>query len=183
MPLTREVAEEKTLVARTNGLWTFNGTSTLDPEGHPHIGLTMGEDLGPERGGATGGPKQMRHFRWDGSGWVGGHSTALPIGNGDLIASSPRNARFLLDYRNASRDGVISWWESNDGGATFAQGDVLLEKPKSGFAISAFIRNAHPDARVIVAEIPGGSNWRRMYLVGDNGPIARPASGSQILED
>ena len=40
-----------------------------------------------------------------------------------------------------------------------------LDSPVS--AASAFIRNAHPDARMIIAENPEKSEWRRMYLVGD----------------
>ncbi len=178
MPLTREVADEKALVARSNGLWTFNGTSTLDPAGHPHIGLTMGQDVG----GPTGGPKQMRHFRWTGEEWVGGHATALPIGNGDLLAPSSQHVRYLLDWRTPARDGAISWWESRDGGETFALGETLLQKPAVGFAISAFIRNAHPDARAIVAQYPEGTTSRFMHLVGDNGPIRRPRSEATVLE-
>lgn len=173
MPLTREMAEEKALVARSNGLWTFNGTSTLDPSGHPHIGITMGEDLGPEKGGATGGPKQMRYFRWTGSAWAGGQPTQLPIGNGDIMADSNTHARFLLDWRTPSRGGAISWWETRDGGKSFALGKTLFEKPGVSFQTSAFIRNAHPDARVIVAEYPKGTSKRFMYLVGDNGPVPR----------
>ena len=173
MPLTREMAEEKALVARSNGLWTFNGTSTLDPSGHPHIGITMGEDLGPEKGGATGGPKQMRYFRWTGSEWAGGQPTELPIGNGDIIAESNTHARFLLDWSTPSRGGAISWWETRDGGKSFTLGRTLFEKPGVGFQTSAFVRNAHPDARVIVAEYPKGTSNRFMYLVGDNGPVSR----------
>ncbi len=173
MPLTREMAEEKALVARSNGLWAFNATSTLDPAGHPHIGITMGEDLGPERGGSTGGPKRMRYFRWTGSAWVGGQPTKLPIGNGDIIADSSTNARFLLDWSTPSRSGAISWWETRDGGESFTLGKTLFEKPGVGFQTSAFIRNAHPDARVIVAEYPKGTSNRFMYLVGDNGPVPR----------
>jgi hypothetical protein len=42
--------------------------------------------------------------------------------------------------------------------------------------LTAFIRNAHPDARIIVA----GNNradkddYREMYLLGDDGPVKRP---------
>ncbi|WP_395344270.1 hypothetical protein PN836_005750 [Ningiella sp. W23] len=88
----------------------------------------------------------------------------------------------------------VAWWESNDSGLSFQAGDELLQfgeykvepsersdkRPKSlsnldspGSAASSFIRNAHPDARIIIAEKPEGTDYRRMYLVGDNGAIAR----------
>ncbi len=179
MPLTREIAEEKALVARSGDLWSFNASSTLDPKGRPHIGITMGEDIGH----VTGGPKQMRHFRWDGEEWVGGHSTALPIGTGDIDVPGQNHVRFLLKSQTDDRNGIIAWWESFDGGQTFAQSEVLLRRPNAGFAISSTIRNAHRDAQVIAAEIPRGSVNRRMYLIGDSGPLGRPKSDATLLNN
>ena len=169
IPLTREAADDMALVGRSAGLWTFNGSSTLDSAGRPHIGITMGEDIGEQ----AGGPKQMRHYRWSGEEWVGGKSTSLPVANGDLEVSPDGKIRFLIRWQTPERDGVISWWESKDGGATFEQGQTLLQRPQANFAISSFIRNAHPDARIIVAEIPRDTTSRRMYLLGDNGPVRR----------
>ena len=169
MPLYREDAEAMTLVARSGDLWSFNGSVTLDPLGRPNIGITMGEDIG-ER---AGGPKHMRHFRWTGEEWVGGHPNTLPISNGDLIAPTENDVSFLLRWRNSQRDGFVGWWNSNNGGESFEQGEVLLRRPNANFAISSFIRNAHPDAQVIVAEIPPGTNDRRMYLLGESGPVRR----------
>lgn len=169
MPLYRQDAEEMTLVGRSNGLWSFNGSVALDPLGRPNIGITMGEDIGEK----AGGPKHMRHFRWTGEEWVGGHPNTMPIGNGDLEAPTADSVRFLLSSRDSEGDGIVSWWHSNNGGQSFEQGETLLERPNSSFATSAFIRNAHPDARVIVAERPPGTNDRRMYLLGDNGPVRR----------
>lgn len=169
MPLNRVQADQYALVARTNGLWTFNGSATLDPQGNPHIGITMGSDIGQK----AGGPKQMRHYRWTGSEWVGGHSTSLPIANGDLIAHSDQHIRLLLESNDASGDGIVAWWESTDGGRSFARQREILRRPAADFAISSFIRNAHPDARLLVAEIPRGTHNRRMYLLGDGGPLER----------
>ena len=39
--------------------------------------------------------------------------------------------------------------------------------------ISALIDNPHPDARIIVGEKEEGTDFRKMYLLGDNGPIKR----------
>jgi len=48
MPLTKEEADEKTLVTRTDGNWTFQGVLDLDPDGNPHLGITIGEELEKE---------------------------------------------------------------------------------------------------------------------------------------
>jgi len=47
--------------------------------------------------------------------------------------------------------------------------------------ISSLIENAHPDARIIVGEKEEGSDFRKMYLLGDNGPIKRNKENT-ILE-
>jgi hypothetical protein len=169
MPLTRADADQKALVARSDGLWTFNGSVTLDEAGHPHIGITMGRDVG-ER---TGGPKTMRHFAWTGRAWSTGTDTGLPVAEGDLLVSGTKDVRFLLSSREAGRDGVVAWWESSDGGRHFVKSREWLRRPQAAFAISSIIRNAHPDAQVIVAEKAPGSDLRRMYLLGDSGPIKR----------
>lgn len=174
MPLTREVAEEKTLVARSGDLWSFNGPVTLDSKGYPHIGITMGEDLGVSK---TGGPKEMRHFRWTGSEWVGGKPGILPISNGVITADDPLNVRFVLASQNQTGDGTVSWWESKDGGSSFKRTRELLRRPNANFAISSWIRNAHPDAQIMVAERLHGTDRRNMYLLGENGPVPRSVRG------
>lgn len=173
MPLTREVAEKKTLVARSGELWSFNGPVTLDNKGYPHIGITMGKDLGVSK---TGGPKEMRHYRWTGSEWVGGKPSILPISNGAIAADNPENVRFLLATQNQTGHGTVSWWESTDGGSSFMRTREWLRRPNANFAISSFIRNAHPDAQIIVAERMRGTDRRNMYLLGDSGPVGRSSS-------
>lgn len=42
-----------------------------------------------------------------------------------------------------------------------------------GLRLSRFIQNAHPDARLLVAETKGGTDYSRLYLIGDRGPIKR----------
>ena len=48
--------------------------------------------------------------------------------------------------------------------------------------ISSLIDNAHPDARIIVGEKEEGTDYRKMYLLGDNGPIKRPKKEAQVLK-
>lgn len=189
IPLTKEEADEKTLAVDTGEKWTFNGSTKLDTEGNPHIAAYVGEDIGWQ----IGGPKHARYFRWNGKEWTGNFDSGLPIGRGDFL-SSGQNVRFLLSGVDPTIDKtIVRWWESEDGGANFTAGQELLQfgdyfvevpsnsnRPKSlsnldspGSAASSFIRNAHPDARIIIAEKPDGTDYRRMYLVGDSGPIAR----------
>ncbi len=189
IPLTKEDADEKTLAVDTGDKWTFNGSTKVDAASNPHIAAYVGEDIGWQ----IGGPKHARYFRWTGDEWVGNFDSGLPIGRGDFL-SSGENVRFLLSGVDPSIDKtIVRWWESKDGGATFTAGKELLRfgdyfvaeepnnpRPKSlsnldspGSAASSLIRNAHPDARIIIAEKPDGTDFRRMYLVGDNGPIER----------
>ncbi len=177
IPLTREVAEEKTLVARSGDLWSFNGPVTLDNKGYPHIGITMGEDLGVSK---TGGPKEMRHYRWTGTEWVGGKAGVLPIANGAIVANDPEDVSFLLASRSDDGDGIVSWWRSADGGMSFKQTREMLRRPNVSFAISTFIRNAHPDAQIMVAERLAGTDRRNMYLLGESGLVQRPKSETGI---
>ncbi|GAC02962.1 BNR-4 repeat-containing protein [Paraglaciecola chathamensis] len=190
IPLIKEVADEKALVVDTEDLWTFNGTTKVDAQGKPHIAAYIGEDIGWQ----IGGPKHATHFTWNGEKWVGQLESGLPIGRGDFLTDG-NNVRFLISGIDPITEKTrVGWWQSDDSGMNFSKGEDLLRfgdftgtpdkheqpRPKSlsnldspGSAASSFIRNAHPDARIIVAEKPERSNWRRMYLVGDNGPIKR----------
>ena len=190
LPITKDVADQKALAVDTGDMWTFNGITKVDAKGTPHINAYIGDDIGWQ----IGGPKRASYFAWDGENWVGDVKSGLPIGRGDFLVEG-QNVRFLLSGIDPETDKTkVQWWDSQNSGLSFAPGDILLEfgdfagepskemagRPKSlsnldspGSAASAFIRNAHPDARIIVAEKPKESEWRRMYLVGDKGPIGR----------
>ncbi len=169
MPVTREYAEQKTFAVSTGDRWTFNGSAHLDSLGYPHIAMNVGEDLGEK----TGGPKQTSHYRWTGEEWVGGTSVSNTESRGDFVVKSPDEVSYILGYKEGS-DGVIAWWDSSDGGVSFSKGKELLRRENAGWAVTSIIRNAHPDARIVVAEKPRGTDWRRVYLVGDRGPVQRP---------
>lgn len=169
LPIEREQAEDMALVADTGDLWTFLGSTSLDAEGNPHIMANVGADLGLK----TGGPKRPTHFRWTDQEWIGDLSSGLPVARGDLLVASPNEVSLLLAYRDDQGDGEVSWWHSTDGGKSFQRGDVLLRRKRTGFAISSLIRDSHPDARALVAGIESGTDLRKMYLVGDRGPIQR----------
>lgn len=177
MPVTREYADEKTLAARTGDLWTFNGSTHLDSKGYPHIAMNIGEDLGEK----TGGPKRTSHYRWTGEKWVGGHSIVQVESRGDFLVNSPEELSYLLAYKEEDH-GVVAWWRSEDGGEAFSKGPEVLRREGAGWAMTSIIRNSIPEARVIVAEKQKGSDWHRIYLLGDRGPVERLKSEAGQLQ-
>ena len=174
VPVTKDYADEMTLVVDTGDLWTVRGVPALDPAGKPHATFEVGEGMGLNHGG----PKQTQHYRWTGQEWVTGGSTELPASAvGDMLVSSPVDVSLLLDGDE------VAWWHSTDGGQSFKKGETLIKHKRTRFTLSSMIRNAHPDARVIAA----GNNraekndFREMYLLGDHGPVKRlKAEASQI---
>ncbi|CAM3971089.1 MULTISPECIES: BNR-4 repeat-containing protein [Pseudoalteromonas] len=174
LPITREVADQKTLAFNTGEKWTFNGSVHLDAKGHPHLATNVGKDLGYK----TGGPKQTTHIRWDGSNWIVNDAVnvAAVASNqdtrGDFMVKSPDEVSFILEFKDGD-DGVISYWNSNDAGKTFDKGNELIRRKGANWALTSIIQDGHPDARMIVAEKQKGEANRRVYLIGDNGPVKR----------
>lgn len=177
MPLTKEMADAKTLVTNTGTDWTFQAITDVDPNGNPHVGITVGADVGEKKSAS----KQMQYFRWNGDSWVQNKSTNFPIGSGNLEVKSANNVSLYLTEKNENGIGEVSRWDSFNSGETFKKEAVLLERENANFAISSLIENAHPDARFIVAERQSKTNDRRMYLLGDNGAIKRLKKEAQIL--
>jgi len=172
MPLTREVADEKAKVLDSGELWTFNGAAALDPEGKPHILMNAGKDIGR----ITGGPKQVKHIRWDGTSWVGGN-TVSPMGaRSDLDVKSLTDVSLYMSYKDKNGDAVIVRRDSDNAGQSFDKNKQLFRYGKGSFAISALIENAHPDARMLITPRTSGTDLKNMYLIGDNGPVPRRAS-------
>ena len=169
MPLTKEMADEKALVKEIASDWTFQGVADVDKNGNPQVCVLVGPDIGAKRSG----PKHLQHFRWDGKTWLHNQIANLPKGNGDLEVKSPTEVSVYLESKTTDTIGEISRWDSFDGGASFKKGDIFLRRENSSFVISSLIDNPHPDARIIVAEKKSGTDYRKMYLLGDNGAIKR----------
>jgi len=181
IPLIREEAEQKTLALSTGELWTFNGSVNLDDAGHPHIAMNYGVDVGQ----ITGGPKLTHHIRWDGESWSDGHKIngqESGISRGDFMVSSPDNIRYFLSDNDGS-DGVVAIWTSTDGGESFSKTKELIRRPNASFATTTVIKNSHPDARVIVGERSQSTPDRKIYLLGENGPIQRPLADATLEKD
>lgn len=177
MPLTKEMADAKTLITNTGSDWTFQAVTDVDPNGNPHVSIEVGADVGEN----TSASKKMRYFRWDGAQWIQSKNTGLPLGGGDIEVKSTKEVSMYLDSKTDTNTGEICRWDSVDMGETFTKGSVLLSRKNAGFAISSLINNPHPDARIIVAEKVKGTDYRKMYLLGDNGPIQRTMKEAQIV--
>ncbi|SFD27915.1 BNR-4 repeat-containing protein [Algibacter pectinivorans] len=179
IPLTKEMADEHTLVREIAEDWTFQGIADVDPNGNPQVCVLVGPDIGENRSG----PKRIQHFRWDGKMWLKSENKDLPRGNGDLEVKSSNEVSIYLESVTNEGVGEISRWDSFNGGASFKKGTVFLSRKNASFVISSLIDNPHPDARIIVGEKISGSDYRTMYLLGDNGPIKRDIDEAKILKD
>jgi len=169
MPLTKEMADEKTLITSTDLDWTFQGVTDVDPKGNPQVIMLVGPDIGEKRSG----PKRLQHFRWNSQAWIKSKNSDLPRGNGDLEVKSAKEVSIYLESDTNGDVGEISRWDSFNGGESFNKRIVFLRRKNSSFVISSLIDNPHPDARIIVGEKEEGSDYRKMYLLGDSGPIKR----------
>ena len=169
MPLTREVADEKAKVVDTGELWTFNGAAALDPEGKPHILMNAGKDIGR----ITGGPKQVKHIRWDGTSWIGGETVSPLGGRADIEVKSMTDVSLYMTYTDENGNAVLVRRDSTNAGESFDDNELLFSKGKGAFALSSLIENAHPDARMIVTPRTSDKKLKNMYLIGDNGPVQR----------
>lgn len=203
LPITKDLADEKALAVDTGELWTFNGSTKIDAKGNPHISAYIGKDIGWQIGGPKNASYfSWNGTQWVGnfdSGLPIGRGDFITTSTQD----NSNEVNFLLSGVDVQTNKTsVRWWNSRDSGMTFIKGQELLSfggdtvinksdkdniepdnknaRPKSlsnldspGSAASSFIHNAHPDARIIIAEKPEGTDYRRMYLVGDNGPVVR----------
>ncbi|EWH08846.1 hypothetical protein DS2_15344 [Catenovulum agarivorans DS-2] len=184
IPVTRQIADEKTLVARTGGddMWTFNGTAHLAPNGYPHLSINVGKDTGQPWGGA----KQTRYYSWTGKAWIGGHQVNNQLSQnrgseGDFVIESNNKVKFTLAYQEKNNDAVVADFHSQNGGQSFSKGHELLRINGVSWSVSSLIQDAHPDARILVAAREKGTQWQKVYLLGDNGPIKRVKSEALVL--
>ncbi|GEA09928.1 DUF1961 family protein [Alteromonas sp. KUL49] len=171
LPVTRDIANEMTQVVNTEGTDDWTGYSSVywDQLNHPHVRFSFGNHSNRHQVSQL----KPRYFRWDGERWNISEPNQLPVSKGDANVMSDTHTSLLLASKGKNNTHVISWWNTSDGGNTFTQGDEVLSTAKGSFAVSSFIRNAHPDALLIASEKVKGTHLRRMFLVGENGPVQR----------
>ena len=119
----------------------------------------------------------MRYRRWTGFEWQAQVIVAPePKKNQDgaFLIKSPKEIRMFLAERVGDR-GEVGVWKTSNGGLQWEKESSLISSDKSDFIVGVLVRNAHPDAHVVVSEIAPkhDSPGRRMYLFGDHGPVRR----------
>ena len=174
LPVTKEAADKLTLIQATGTEKSNHGTCHVDADGRPHIFFRF--------------PKgEVRYYRWDGTAWQKPTKVADANGgghDGDFIIESPLKVRMLLDQNDAGV-GSVGWWNTDDGGKTWVRGESLISQKDTSFETTALVRNAHPDARMLVAGTIANQEhlYHPMYLIGDRGPLVRPAAEASHLGD
>ena len=111
-------------------------------------------------------------------------SSELRSGDGDMVVESPMVIRMLLSQKASDR-GEVCWWETTDGGLKWKKGACLISSPDSSFNVGAIVRNAHPDGRIVASESSRaqGHLYRKLFLLGDSGPVGRPKEKAGHLGD
>ncbi|MDC0308181.1 MAG: BNR-4 repeat-containing protein [Planctomycetaceae bacterium] len=173
MPIRKEYADENTMMFDTHGGRVTRGTCRVDENGAPHVFFR--HDKG-----------QVRYYRWLGDKWQQ-PVTVLP-GNkrnhdGDMVVHSPTHISLLLSYKNDAGSHV-GYFNSTDGGLTWQKALSLLSAKNIAFNdISSIVRNAHPDARLMLSSNAYGqvNEYRNMILLGDKGPVTRPKKQTSNL--
>jgi len=173
LPVTKEYSDKHTLVWDSDKERTSHGTARVDADGNPHFTI---------RG------KGLTYMRWLGDAWQKPTPIAVAgqgvVNEGDFIIDSSTKIRALL---TSTHEGTseVGWWNSADGGLTWAKGAALISSRDSTFEPTSFVRNAHPDARMLITEKKrnAGHLYCNMYLIGDHGPLGRPAAEASHLGD
>jgi hypothetical protein len=173
LPVTKETADKHTLIEATGTVRTTHGTCHVDAQGWPHVVFPAS--------------REVRYYRWDGKAWQNPVVVAASAGrvdDGDFIVDSPTHVRMILGLSTETGH-EIGWWNTTDGGLTWVKGATLISSKDLSFTPSAMVRNAHPDAVMLLAAKDSVSKhlFRQMYLVGERGPLARPAAEASHLGD
>ena len=97
-----------------------------------------------------------------------------------MIVESPKVVRMLLSGGNE-----VCWWKTTDGGLTWAKESCLISSTDSSYVATALVRNGTPDGWMVVSEHNGAQNhsYRKLFLLGDGGPVGRPEEGASNLGD
>ena len=106
------------------------------------------------------------------------------VNDGDFIIESPSRVRMILALATEAGS-EIGWWNTADGGRTWKKGATLVASAERSFGLSALLRRAHPDALMLLASRhPADPHlYRQMLVVGERGPLTRPAAEAGHLGD
>lgn len=172
VPLTKDVADQKTRIVDSGEDRCNHGTCRVDPAGYPHV-------LFRYQSG------QARYLRWTGRAWtepVAIISDGEASGqDGDLqVESSTRVRAMLMRTKGGQRE--VGWWDTVDGGQSWAPEAPLFSRAGGGLDLGALIENGSAEGLVVVSEgrVPEHL-YRKMFLLGERGPVRRAAAeASQV---
>lgn len=164
MPLTKESADQLALIPSAKGEKTRLGTIKLDVMGKPH---TYFRNSG-----------KIFYYQWDADAWMDPLIIDMGVNfsDADFLIDTEESVKIVSVVRHDNKEEVC-WWNSPDKGDSWEKGRTLISADNAKYVMSALIRNAHPDARFMVAEIPDNPMQvvSKLYLFGDSGPVKRKA--------
>lgn len=165
MPLTKESADEYVKIYDSKGRSARLGTILTDDLGNANLYFRKNTKEEP-----------ITFARWNGNKWSYSNLMGSKYGfiEGDLLIEEDAEIRYISALKNIDSN-EISWWNSKDKGQTWTKENPIMSSLNGKYVMSSLIRNSHPDARVLVAEIPNIPNsiYSRVFLVGENGPVKR----------
>jgi hypothetical protein len=162
MPLTKESADEFVKIHDSNGKKTQLGTIQSNIYGDPHLYFKS--------------KGSFFYANWQKDKWnlIKVNDAEFNLGDADISIEKENEIKFLATTSTNNTD-EIAWWDTKDKGQSWIQETPMITSKSGKYVMSSLIRNAHPDARVIVAEIPNipMAVDSKMYLIGDHGPVRR----------
>lgn len=176
LPITKEYSDKMTLAINTSDKWIQNGTTCLNNSGFPYLSFYQGEADGTPHGG----PKHLMIHYWTGKEWIGGKTNLPNLARGEMKIAQMNKVQFLIGY-SQGEFGEVAWWSNIENKNEFTKKQVLINETGAGFTLANFIRNAHPDARIVATQKIKGSHYSRIFLLGDKGPILRQKVEAEVL--
>ena len=174
VPVTKEDADDKTLVYDSGKTRCNHGICAVDQSGAPHLFFRY------EKG-------QVRYTRWLGNAWQEPMPIAQDAGNqdGDMIVESPTEVRLLLEGSKQGGGGEVCWWRTKDGGKTWNKEKSIISSSSASYKIGAFVRDANAQGQVVIEEHDPASPhlYRKLFLWGSDGLVGRSAEDAARMAE
>jgi len=174
-PLTKEYADKNTLIQFTGTIRTNHGICRYDSEGNPHLYFFYGKG-------------QLGYQQWTGKTWTK-VATVTQNGersSGDIIVDSPTSTRLILLSTN-NNNAEVGWWKTIDSGNTWKKEAVIYKSSpgsSDGIEIGSLVHNYTDENLIVISERVSKNNlFRKMILLGANGPVKRPLSEASQIND
>jgi hypothetical protein len=165
IPITKEYADQNTLVYNSTTTNTRREVCNVDANGNPSVTFRLGSS-----------GYELYFTRWNGTDW---ETPVRPDGSAEnsagLMFKSPSEIDMLI-YGKVNGIRNISWWRSDDSGLSWTKVQTLLSSGTAKHGMSTRTRNAHPDGQFVFYEkdLTDPENlYCKMYLWGKSGFLTR----------